>query len=773
MSEEQGNQRELSTETQRVKALAQRLRLPLVDPRRFKPPPELLERFKVEELQEHGLLPLARRPDGGVSVATVDPEDKPSMLLLADRIEGEIHLSISSRPLIDAAIRRLPGAEAPKAPPPPNTTVKLDPRGLAGLAQLAGQLRPDSPANAYGPILGAYFAAGLAVGASDLRVELGHRTALCMRVDGAWRDVLRMPRWSREGLAVHLGRVTGLPPGTPLKGLYGRFTSAQAGQRKVLFRVDSIDESLGLINIRIQDPARVLPVQRLGLIQACAARLRRWTAAREGLLLVVGPPDSGKTQTLLALALAVGTTRPTAALGPVATWPLPDIHTVPLGGPSNRSLEQGIDIALGLDPEPDILVIDGLKELEGTRSALELVNGGVLVIAAMEAAHAADALQRLRAAGIPDNLLGTQLLGILEQRLVPMLCSKCRTKAPTDRHLAARMGLHPDTLPKELPQRGPGCRTCFGSGYRGRRAIFTRVELERGVPPRVPPQRLAQMVDAARTTPPAVSAMPLVVAGNTGLQQVVDSLTRRHASTDEPGPPLLDVPWPEAPVDDALPEAPLDEAAEPAPEVSPDEPTAEFMPPGKAPLLELEPVAEQQSAPVARQQVDPDPDQKPAQEPQPPPAPIESADAPNLEDAGTVADAPTEATPEADKLDDRHIVLVLASDITLPAVLAKATGERDFRFIVLDELDDAQEFVRTELPTAIVLAVHEDSPQWTDWIHLLRDDLASAFLPLFVIGHDHVSAVEMLRAGADEVVPRNMGTEEIGLRFRAVIRRVT
>ena len=58
-------------------------------------------------------------------------------------------------------------------------------------------------------------------------------------------------------------------------------------------------------------------------------------------------------------------------------------------------------------------------------------------------------------------------------------------------------------------------------------------------------------------------------------------------------------------------------------------------------------------------------------------------------------------------------------------------------------------------------------------LRTLRDDLATAFLPLVVLSPDSSGSLDLFRAGADEVLPSSTPPEELELRLRAVIRRVT
>lgn len=74
--------------------------------------------------------------------------------------------------------------------------------------------------------------------------------------------------------------------------------------------------------------------------------------------------------------------------------------------------------------------------------------------------------------GVPAYLVAGSVIGILAQRLVRVICSKCKQSyTPREQELAAA-GITPEQVASANFMKGRGCNNCGNSGYRGRLGIF-------------------------------------------------------------------------------------------------------------------------------------------------------------------------------------------------------------------------------------------------------------------------------------------------------------
>jgi type II secretory ATPase GspE/PulE/Tfp pilus assembly ATPase PilB-like protein/RNA polymerase subunit RPABC4/transcription elongation factor Spt4 len=113
-----------------------------------------------------------------------------------------------------------------------------------------------------------------------------------------------------------------------------------------------------------------------------------------------------------------------------------------------------------------------MRDLDTTTIAMQAALTGHLVLSTIHTNSSAASITRLRNLGIPSYLIASTLIAIVSQRLVRVICPKCRVKdEPSDRDLA-RVGLA-QTKKEEISFfRGEGCNACGGTGYRGRTGIF-------------------------------------------------------------------------------------------------------------------------------------------------------------------------------------------------------------------------------------------------------------------------------------------------------------
>jgi len=74
--------------------------------------------------------------------------------------------------------------------------------------------------------------------------------------------------------------------------------------------------------------------------------------------------------------------------------------------------------------------------------------------------------------GVPAYLVSSSVIAVLAQRLVRVICAKCKQPyTPPDAALDAA-GITPEMAANANFAKGRGCTSCQKSGYRGRLGIF-------------------------------------------------------------------------------------------------------------------------------------------------------------------------------------------------------------------------------------------------------------------------------------------------------------
>jgi type II secretory ATPase GspE/PulE/Tfp pilus assembly ATPase PilB-like protein len=116
------------------------------------------------------------------------------------------------------------------------------------------------------------------------------------------------------------------------------------------------------------------------------------------------------------------------------------------------------------------VLVGEIRDQETAQIAVQASLTGHLVFSTLHTNDAPGALTRLVDMGVEPYLVASSLEAVLAQRLVRLLCPRCKQIDTSDTisALKAQFG-----LPAEAPiYRAVGCRECRQTGYHGRRAIF-------------------------------------------------------------------------------------------------------------------------------------------------------------------------------------------------------------------------------------------------------------------------------------------------------------
>jgi type II secretory ATPase GspE/PulE/Tfp pilus assembly ATPase PilB-like protein len=237
--------------------------------------------------------------------------------------------------------------------------------------------------------------------------------------------------------------------------------------------------------LRILTQSHTFKLDEIGLNDRNLTILKRIIERPYGMILCVGPTGSGKTTTLHAALAHVNTVG-------VKIWTAEDPVEITQAGLRQVQVKPqiGLDFArvmrgfLRLDP--DIIMIGEMRDRETAAIGIEASLTGHLVLSTLHTNNAPETLTRLLDMGMNPLNISDAFLGVLAQRLVRQLCTKCRESyhpaeeefedIQTDYGSKAfqKIGLEYDANLKLY--RSPGCESCSGSGYKGRVGIHELLE---------------------------------------------------------------------------------------------------------------------------------------------------------------------------------------------------------------------------------------------------------------------------------------------------------
>ena len=230
--------------------------------------------------------------------------------------------------------------------------------------------------------------------------------------------------------------------------------------------------------MRVLDRSNVeLSLDRVGLSEENLEVVHGLIHKPNGIVIVTGPTGSGKTTTLYAALQELNevSEKILTAEDPVE-YDIDGLVQV------QTNAEAGLTFAAALRSflrqDPDVILVGEIRDLETAEIAVQASLTGHLVFSTLHTNDAPSSITRLLDLGLESFLLTATIEGIVAQRLVRTICSKCKEPYdPTEEQLM-ELALTPDDVQGRKFFRGRGCDHCFKSGYKGRLGLFEIMTLD-------------------------------------------------------------------------------------------------------------------------------------------------------------------------------------------------------------------------------------------------------------------------------------------------------
>jgi general secretion pathway protein E len=276
-----------------------------------------------------------------------------------------------------------------------------------------------------------------------------------------------------------------------------RFQPAIVSRVKILSHLNIAEKRLpqdGRIKVRIEDAEVDIRVSIIPMLhgEAVVMRLLRQNATlrgmqeldmdrRElecfrrvlelphGIILVTGPTGSGKTSTLYtALHEINDAVRKIITIEDPVEYQLKGVNQIQVNEKSGLTFARGLRSILRHDP--DVILVGEIRDKETAEIAVQASLTGHLVFSTLHTNDAPGAVTRLADMGVEPYLVASSLEAVLAQRLVRVLCPRCKQAddSPTAAALKDKLGIPANTT----IYRSNGCRECRHTGFFGRHAIF-------------------------------------------------------------------------------------------------------------------------------------------------------------------------------------------------------------------------------------------------------------------------------------------------------------
>jgi len=448
-----------------------------------------VEGFSRRFLRESMVFPF-RSAGGTVKLAVADPMDT-AAIRAAEIVFGEaIELVIASFEDITTILERLDGGGAAEAETGERPHSDDDIDSLRDLASGAPVVR------AFNDLI----ERAVELRASDIHIE-PFRSGLTvrMRVDGMLRAMPTPPGVMPQALVSRIKILAGLNIAERRLPQDGA-ARLRVGRSEIDVRVATMPTQHGeSAAVRLLPRDRgLLELSKLGLSSRDESTLRHLLALPHGMIVITGPTGSGKTTTLATmLSILNETTRKILTIEDPVEYEIPGINQ------SQVKPSIGLTFATALRAfvrqDPDVIMVGEIRDAETANIAIHAALTGHLVLTTLHTETAAAAVPRLLDLGVEGFLLKSTLRAVIAQRLVRMLCDRCKTQRKLVADDLARDPRYAmigfasgDTVHEAC-----GCERCGTSGFRGRAGVFEVLEIVGAVRDLVGSQTDANMLDQA------------------------------------------------------------------------------------------------------------------------------------------------------------------------------------------------------------------------------------------------------------------------------------
>ncbi len=487
----------LCTEGNIYKALAAQQGMEYVDLDKTSVPPGAVNSVPDDLMQKHLILPLGTE-NGKLRIALHDPLDMELQDVLRFRLGKDIRPVIAPRDRIKSVLDGLFSKSAA------NTIDKTEDRTVDRFTEsmdnsldrsldrsmdrsvdrsvdksidstsVTDDLADDPTQAPIIKLVHALISEAVRGRASDIHIEpMKDRVRVRYRIDGECIERDNIPLRMRGPLISRIKIMAGIDIAEKRLPQDGRIKMTVDGSQ-IDFRVSTLPAYHGESTVlRILRPDSVrIGLENLGFEEEDYKVFQKIIRRPNGIFLVTGPTGSGKTTTLYGALNVLN--RPDKK---IITAEDPVEYNFP--GINQCQIRDGIGFTFKtvlrsmLRQAPNVILVGEIRDLEVAEIAIQAALTGHLVFSTLHTNDAPSAITRLIDMGVKPFLVASSIQAIMAQRLVRVLCPKCKQvdKEPEANWLRLA-GFGKDDIENTTFYKPRGCEHCSGTGFRGRQAIF-------------------------------------------------------------------------------------------------------------------------------------------------------------------------------------------------------------------------------------------------------------------------------------------------------------
>jgi type II secretory ATPase GspE/PulE/Tfp pilus assembly ATPase PilB-like protein len=308
--------------------------------------------------------------------------------------------------------------------------------------------------------------------ATDIHVEPHEQEyVIRYRIDGVLEDTGRLDQGAGRGLLSALKVAADMNIAErrrPQDGTFCARLDETAFDVRVACAPTSDGEKMVLRLLQSSGGMLATGLDSIGLRSSVLKQVREVIHKPHGMLLVVGPPGSGKTTTVYAALGEIDAQQNTiTTIEDPVEYRLD--HTTQIAVDEKSGVTFASILRSVLRQDSDVLLVGEIRDKETAEIACQAALTGHFVFSTLQAHDTVATVTRLLELGLDPSLIQTAVTAVLGQRLARKLCTECREPVPPPAGLEKRFNLAATGVKHIYRERG--CEHCRGTGYRGRVGI--------------------------------------------------------------------------------------------------------------------------------------------------------------------------------------------------------------------------------------------------------------------------------------------------------------
>jgi type IV pilus assembly protein PilB len=315
--------------------------------------------------------------------------------------------------------------------------------------------------------------------ASDIHIEpMKDRVRVRYRIDGECVERDRIPLRMKGPLISRIKIMAGIDIAEKRLPQDGRI-KLTVDKANIDFRVSTLPAYHGeSVVLRILRPDSVrIGVQNLGFEEDDYKHFQKTIKRPNGIFLVTGPTGSGKTTTLYGALNELN--RPDRKI--ITAEDPVEYNFV---GINQCQVRENIGLSFAkilrsmLRQAPNIILVGEIRDIEVAEVAIQAALTGHLVFSTLHTNDAPGAITRLIDMGVKPFLVASSIQAVMAQRLVRVLCPKCKQPDPEPNPMWLKLcGIAEHDLKDKTVFKPRGCEYCSGIGFRGRLGVFEMMQM--------------------------------------------------------------------------------------------------------------------------------------------------------------------------------------------------------------------------------------------------------------------------------------------------------